>query len=204
MEFSVPNVFGLLIRSRLLSADEVRAMFAALARTEAKATDASDVGQFANWLVANQYVTEYQASLLARGLPITSSSASTRSSTAWARAAWPASTRPSTASARSWPSRCCRRPRPRTPNCFGRFQREARLALQLKHPNVVRTFQVGEANGLHYLVMEYLEGETLDEVLKRRGKLPPPRRSASSTRRCWACSTSTSRAWSTATSSRPT
>jgi serine/threonine protein kinase len=56
---------------------------------------------------------------------------------------------------------------------FGRFQREARLAVKLKHPNVVRTFQVGEDSGLHYLVMEYLDGETLEEVLQRRGKLPP-------------------------------
>jgi serine/threonine protein kinase len=47
------------------------------------------------------------------------------------------------------------------------------MAVRLKHPNVVRTFQTGEAGGVHYLVMEYLEGETLDEVLKRRGQLPP-------------------------------
>ena len=55
-----------------------------------------------------------------------------------------------------------------------RFQREARLALKLKHPNVVRTYHTDETDGLHYLVMEYLEGETLEEVLQRRGKLPPP------------------------------
>src|SRR5206468_2519439 len=59
------------------------------------------------------------------------------------------------------------------PQLFGRFQREARLALRLQHPNVVRTFQVGEANGLNYLVMEYLDGEDLEDVFKRRGKLPP-------------------------------
>jgi serine/threonine protein kinase len=47
------------------------------------------------------------------------------------------------------------------------------MAMRLKNPHVVRTFQVGKSNGLHYLVMEHLEGETLDEVLARRGKLPP-------------------------------
>ena len=55
---------------------------------------------------------------------------------------------------------------------LGRFQREAKLAVRLKHPNVVRSFQVGQYKGLHYLVMEYVEGETLDVVLQRRKKLP--------------------------------
>src|SRR5262249_44303429 len=52
-------------------------------------------------------------------------------------------------------------------------QREARVAVRLKHPNVVRTFEVGEADGLNYLVMEFLEGETLKDVINRRGRLPP-------------------------------
>ncbi len=56
--------------------------------------------------------------------------------------------------------------RARLPQLLGRFKREARLAMSLDHPNVVRSFQVGEANRLHYIVMEYLEGETLEEVLR--------------------------------------
>jgi serine/threonine protein kinase len=59
------------------------------------------------------------------------------------------------------------------PASLARFQREARLAMRLNHPNVVHTFQTGQSDGLHFLVMEYLEGETLDDVLKRRGPLPP-------------------------------
>ena len=55
---------------------------------------------------------------------------------------------------------------------LSRFQRESRLLTQLDHPNVVRAYQVGEANGVHYIGMEYLEGETLDDVLARRKKLP--------------------------------
>jgi serine/threonine protein kinase len=60
----------------------------------------------------------------------------------------------------------------RDPQLLRRFQREARLALRLKHPNVVRSFQIGDSNSLKYIVMEYLEGETLDEALHRRRKLP--------------------------------
>ena len=59
------------------------------------------------------------------------------------------------------------------PPLLARFQRESRLALRLRHPNVVRTFQVGKSKGdLNYLVMEYLDGETLEDVLARRKCLP--------------------------------
>lgn len=55
---------------------------------------------------------------------------------------------------------------------LGRFQREARLLTQIDHPNVVRAFQVGESAGRHFIAMEHLEGETLDDVLTRRKQLP--------------------------------
>jgi serine/threonine protein kinase len=45
--------------------------------------------------------------------------------------------------------------------------------MKLNHPNVVRSFQVGEADGLHYLVMEHLDGVALDEVMQKRGRFPP-------------------------------
>lgn len=62
----------------------------------------------------------------------------------------------------------------RDADTLARFKREGRLLTQLDHPNVVRAFAVGEADGKHYLVLEYLEGETLDEVLHKRKRLPPP------------------------------
>jgi eukaryotic-like serine/threonine-protein kinase len=54
-----------------------------------------------------------------------------------------------------------------------RFVREARLAARLSHPNVVRVFDVGEDEGRPFIAMEYIEGETLAELLARRGPLPP-------------------------------
>ena len=52
-----------------------------------------------------------------------------------------------------------------------RFQREALSASSLSHPNIVEMYDVGEDNGIYYIVMEYIEGETLKQLLKRRGKL---------------------------------
>ena len=54
-----------------------------------------------------------------------------------------------------------------------RFVREARLAARLAHPNVVRVFDVGEDDGRPFIAMEYVEGETLAELVARRGPLPP-------------------------------
>jgi serine/threonine protein kinase len=53
-----------------------------------------------------------------------------------------------------------------------RFLREARLAARLAHPNVVRVFDVGEDDGRPFIAMEYVEGQTLAELVGRRGKLP--------------------------------
>jgi eukaryotic-like serine/threonine-protein kinase len=53
-----------------------------------------------------------------------------------------------------------------------RFEREARLAAALSHPNVVAVYDVGEEDGRPFIVMEYVEGESLSEVVRRRGPLP--------------------------------
>jgi serine/threonine protein kinase len=54
-----------------------------------------------------------------------------------------------------------------------RFLREARHAGGLSHPNVAAVFDAGEENERPYIVMEYLDGETLAEVIARRGRLEP-------------------------------
>ena len=52
-----------------------------------------------------------------------------------------------------------------------RFEREAKAISQLNHPHICTLYDVGEQDGIHYLVMEYIEGETLAERLKK-GALP--------------------------------
>jgi eukaryotic-like serine/threonine-protein kinase len=53
-----------------------------------------------------------------------------------------------------------------------RFAREARVAAALSHPNVVTVFDVGEHDGRPFIVMEHVEGRTLEERLRREGPLP--------------------------------
>ena len=52
-----------------------------------------------------------------------------------------------------------------------RFQREALSASSLNHPNIVGMYDVGEDNGNFYIVMEYIDGKTLKQLIKKRGHL---------------------------------
>lgn len=54
-----------------------------------------------------------------------------------------------------------------------RFQREASAVSGLSHPNIVEVFDVGEDNGVHYIVMEMVRGTTLKELIYRREAVDP-------------------------------
>lgn len=53
-----------------------------------------------------------------------------------------------------------------------RFNVEAQAAASLTHPNIVSIYDVGNQDGLHYIVMEYVEGETLKDYLDKKHVLP--------------------------------
>ena len=53
-----------------------------------------------------------------------------------------------------------------------KFIKEARTIFKLNHPNIVRIFDIFEENGTAYYVMDYIEGESLNEMVKRRGAIP--------------------------------
>jgi serine/threonine protein kinase len=171
MELTVQNVYGLLLRSKLLSFEDARAMFARW--NEESKEKSSDLAQFAAWMVSNRYVTEYQARLLAGGhadgfflggYMVLDRIGKGRMAGVY-KARHP--TGQVVAIKVLPPSKA------QDPMLLGRFQREAKLALMLTHPNIVRGFQVGKEGNLHFLVMEYLEGETLEDALTKKGKYPP-------------------------------
>ena len=53
-----------------------------------------------------------------------------------------------------------------------RFHNEVRVARQVSHPNVCRVYDIGEADGMPFLSMEYIDGEDLSSLLHRIGRLP--------------------------------
>src|SRR5271166_1325239 len=133
MDLSVQNVFGLVIRSKLLSADDARAMFD---RWQAEAKDkAENVAEFARWMVAHQYLTEYQATLLARGHAdcffLDQYKILDRLGKGRMAGVYKAVHRLGQVVAVKVlpPSKA------KDPHLLARFQREARLAMKLRHPN---------------------------------------------------------------------
>jgi len=60
----------------------------------------------------------------------------------------------------------------RDKSALARFRGEVRNARQVSHPNVCRVFDIGEAGGVYYLSMEYVDGDDLSQLLRRIGRLP--------------------------------
>ncbi len=58
------------------------------------------------------------------------------------------------------------------PDRLERFLTEVRLSLRVTHPNVCRVYDIGQAEGRHFLSMEYVDGEDLASLLRRIGRLP--------------------------------
>jgi serine/threonine-protein kinase len=60
------------------------------------------------------------------------------------------------------------------PAALTRLAREVDTARELAHPNVVRTYDLDEAEGIHFLTMEFAEGRSLRELIDERGPMPVP------------------------------
>src|SRR4051794_8192454 len=58
------------------------------------------------------------------------------------------------------------------PSALARFHNEVRISRQITHSNVCRVYDIGEWDGMHFLSMEFVQGEDLATLLRRIGKLP--------------------------------
>src|SRR5260370_15726353 len=60
----------------------------------------------------------------------------------------------------------------KSPDAVNRFHREVQAAAKLSHPNIVAAFDADETRGVHFLVMEYVDGSDLANLVKKHGPLP--------------------------------
>ena len=160
----------LLVRSKLMTPDEVKGV---VKHYQASGKDERDLDAFRKVLFTNRYLTEYQLALISRGhsdgffldqykiLDLVSKGSMTGVYKAIHQSG-------QTVAIKVLPGS-----KARDPEALARFRREAKLITKLDHPNMVRAFQLGETGNKNYLVMEFLEGETLQEILEVRKTLPP-------------------------------
>ncbi len=71
-----------------------------------------------------------------------------------------------------WQSKCCVKNIPKDTEFVSRFDREAKAMQRVRHNNIVEVYAVGNDYGIPYIVMEYIDGPTLKDILRMRGKLP--------------------------------
>jgi serine/threonine protein kinase len=167
---SVEAACNLLAKSGLLSSPQVRGMFQRW-RSEGRA--AGDLAAFRTWLVAGGYVTEYQAALVMRGKVDHFFFGPYKILDRVGKGRMAGVYKAINTVGQAVAIKVLPPSKAKDPQLLARFRREARLAMKLNHPCLVRTLEIGESDGLHYIIMEYLDGETLEDVLKRRGRMPP-------------------------------
>ena len=169
-DLTIPNIFGLLIRSKLVEMDQARALMEKWEKESAgKSVNLRD---FATYLVENRHVTEYQAGLLLRGFAEGFFVGPYRILDRLGSGKMAGVYRAQHELGQIFALKVLPPSSSKDPKLLARFQRESSISIKLNHPNVVRGFQLGESNGLYFLAMEYLSGETLKNILKK-GKLIP-------------------------------
>lgn len=165
---SVIELCELLSRSRLLAAADVQQLEQ---RWRKEAREPADLGEFARWLEANQYVTGFQVNMLQRGHAARLLLGPYKLLDRLGRGRQGTVYKAIHRLGRLVAIKVLPPSRAKDPQALARFQAEVHLAQSLQHPNVVRTRDAGTDHGLHYLVMDYLVGQTLHETLARRGRL---------------------------------
>src|SRR5215213_8496157 len=162
--------FGhLIVRSKLMTADELNA---ALRGFRPLGTPAGDLGPARRLLVAGGHLTEYQVGHLLRGHTDGFFLGPYKVLDRIAKGRMAGVYKAVHQSGRVVAIKVLPASRAKDPETLARFKREGRLLTQLDHLHVVRAFEVGEADGKYYLALEYLEGDTLEEALAERKRLP--------------------------------
>ncbi len=167
---SVEELCQLIEQYKLMSSKDYAAMRARWFRPDRK--EVADAEQFRKWLVLNHYLTDFVAKVLSgrKSAQLVLNQYRLQDQLAsgpmaGAYLALDALDRPVAVEVLSSVSAADR-------SALTGFQQAARKAMAVDHPNVGRIADTGEAHGLNYLVKEYYEGQTLEDILQRRRALP--------------------------------
>jgi len=169
MQLTVEDLFGQIEKLKLVSAEEIAAMRGRWLRPGRK--DAADSARFCEWLRVNNYLTEFAISALARGnadrlilnqyritdlLRTGAQAGDLLASDPLDRPVRVQIVSPQVAIGQAW---------------YEKLRGLVQRLMNVQHAGVAHVLDIGQAHGVDYVVSEYVPGESLEEVLKRRGKL---------------------------------
>jgi twitching motility protein PilT len=170
MQITVEDLLSQMEKLHLMTPEELSAVRSRWFRPGRQEVD--DPSRFCEWLRVNNYMTEFVISVLGKGKAdwlILNQYRLTDLLTAGAQAGdflavdcMGQGVRLQIVSPRV----------ARGPDWYEKFRLVAQHLMNVQHPGVARVFDLGQARGIDYLVGEYVEGESLEDVLKKRGKLP--------------------------------
>src|SRR5262245_25152872 len=152
---TVEDICRLLMRSRLHTVEAVQRLYR---HWQAVSQSPGSLDSFANWLTTKNYLTAYQVRLLKNGLADNFFLGPYKILDRVGKGRMAGVYKAVAGRAKVVALKVLPPSKGKNAELWARFQRETELAIRLNHPNVVRTFDCGKHNDLHYLVMEYLEG----------------------------------------------
>ncbi|HEV3080175.1 MAG TPA: PilT/PilU family type 4a pilus ATPase [Gemmataceae bacterium] len=169
MQFTVEDLLGQIEQYHLMSPKDVPAVKARWFRPERK--DAQDAARFCDWLRVNNYLTEFVLSALTRGKADQLALNQYRL-TDWLRTGPEAGDFLATDPLeRLLRVQIVAPEATQGPAWFEQFRQAAQRLMKVLHPGVARALDFGQARGIDYLVSEHVEGESLEDVLNKHGKL---------------------------------
>jgi serine/threonine protein kinase len=167
---TVEDFCKLLTRSRLHAPAAVDAVYQ---RWQAVALEPNSLEDFRSWLVAQEYLTEYQDRLLQQGFADNFFLGQYRLLERIGKGGTAGVYKGVDPQGALVAIKVLPPSKTKKTAIAARFRREAQLAQQLNHPGVVRTIDFGTSDNLLFLVMEYLHGTTLQALLRKRSRLRP-------------------------------
>ena len=170
METTVEDLCNVMNRCQFLPTEQIRDLRQRW--LQEAGNNAGRIDRFAAWLVSQKVATEYQVGVLSRGNGSQLFVGPYRILERVGRGRLAGVYKATHVSGAVVAVKILPPSKAAQPASLARFQRELGLAVSVRHPNVIRSYHGGENKGLHYLVMEHLEGETLEDALARRKRLP--------------------------------
>ena len=167
---NVDQVIQLIAEKKLLSSREVES--AKQRWFQANRVESSDIKLFLKWMVLNKFLSEFQAAVLVSGKVSALKIAGYNVIEIIKSGAYAGGVKVQNPLGEQFALQFVKDEVIKDPALNTKFQGQLQIGLEIKHPHLAGLVDKGVSNGHSYIVREFLEGESLEMILSRRGKIP--------------------------------